>query len=73
MFYAMFGLTYPMGVFAALQVAELWLNHLPAPVGTALEVDKIWGRGVVCTGRVRTDIINVWCRPQYNYYCSSDF
>lgn len=34
-FYIIFGLAYPAGMFAAMQVAELWLDHLPAPVGAA--------------------------------------
>lgn len=39
-FFVIFGLTYPTGMFAAMQVAELWLDYLPTPVSEVKHLGK---------------------------------
>ena len=39
-FFMIFGLSYPAGMFAGMQVAEMWLDHLPPPVSAALSEVK---------------------------------
>lgn len=35
-FYAIFGLIYSSGVFGTVQIAEMWLGHLPPQVGARI-------------------------------------
>lgn len=39
-FFMIFGLSYPAGMFAGMQVAEMWLDHLPPPVSAAFSEVK---------------------------------